>query len=127
MLWKLLIRMDGWGHKMSKRYNNRATFRNRSALYEKVMEERDRRYITQYATPRFPTLTAEMRRRLTRQKYVWKTGDSYQRLAEAFYGDPKYWWVLGWYNQKPTDALVNIGDTIIVPQPLDTILQFFGV
>tara|TARA_R110001583_G_scaffold16538_3_gene67697 strand:+ start:3874 stop:4230 length:357 start_codon:yes stop_codon:yes gene_type:complete len=118
--------MGGLEHKM-KRYNNRTTFRNNDELYEKVLEEKDRLYINQYSTPRFPPITAKMKTQLTRQKYVWKTGDTYQRLAEAFYGDAKHWWVLGWYNQKPTDALVKIGDTIIIPKPLDTILQFFGV
>ena len=97
--------MDGLEHKMSKRYNNRATFRNGNPLYDKVLEEKDRLYINQYNTPRFPEITAKMKTRLTRQKYIWKTGDTYQRLAEAFY----------------------IGDTIVIPKPLDTILQFFGV
>ena len=112
---------------MSNRYARRGKRTNRQKLYEEVLENRNVKQIVQYTTPKFPTITPSMRSQLVRRKYVWKLGDSYQRLAEAFYGDPQLWWVLAWYNGKPTDALVRIGDTIRVPQPLDTVLEFFGV
>ena len=112
---------------MPMRYNNRAKKINKDPLYDKVFKEKDVKRIVQYATPTFPEITPGMRAQLMRTQYVWKIGDSYQKLAEAFYGNPRYWWVLAWYNAKPTDALVKVGDTIRIPKPLETILDFFGV
>jgi nucleoid-associated protein YgaU len=112
---------------MGIRYDNRAKRRNSESLYEDVLEARDMKSVVQYTTPKFPRITQRMRATLVRNKYVWKMGDSYQRVAEVYYGDPKMWWVLAWYNKKPTDALVKIGDTIRIPQPLERVLEFFGV
>lgn len=112
---------------MSNRYSRRGKRTNRSRLYEQAFKERNVKKVVQYTTPKFPTITSHMRSQLIRQKYVWKMGDSYQKIAEAFYNDPTLWWVLAWYNGKPTDAMVRIGDTIRIPQPLETVLEFFGV
>lgn len=112
---------------MPTRYSNRGKKINANSLYEEVFEKKDVKQILQYTTPTFPRLTAQMRRQLMTTQHIWKTGDSYQMLAEAFYGNPRYWWVLAWYNGKPTDALVKIGDTIRIPKPLQRVLEFFGV
>ena len=112
---------------MANRYARRGKRTNRLGLYQELFKERGIRQVVQYTTPKFPTITSTMKAQLVRQKYVWKMGDSYQKIAEAFYGDPTLWWVLAWYNGKPTDALVRIGDTIRIPKPLERVLEFFGV
>jgi len=112
---------------MGIRYDRRAKRRNRLWLYEEVLKDRGVSQLIQYTTPKFPLITTEMQLQLIDNKYVWKMGDSYQKIAEAFYGDPAMWWVLAWYNGKPTDALVKIGDTIGIPKPLERVLEFFGV
>ena len=112
---------------MPQRYQRRPTRINQEDLYENVLEKKGVKRIVQYTTPQFPTITPEMRSQLIREKHVWKLGDSYQKLAEINYGDPRYWWVLAWYNRKPTDALLSIGDVIRIPQPLERVLEFTGV
>ena len=83
--------------------------------------------IKHYTTPKFKEITPAQRAQLIREKYVWKLGDNYAKLAQQKYGDAKLWWVLAWYNQKPTDGLIKVGDTIRIPQPIDRVLQMFGV
>ena len=112
---------------MPDRYQRRTRRVNEEDLYDNLFEDRGVKKIVQYTTPEFSKITSQMRGTLLREKYIWKIGDSYQKLAQAHYGDPRYWWILAWYNKKPTDALVKIGDTIRIPKPLDRILGFMGV
>jgi len=112
---------------MPDRYQRRGIKTNQDDLYSNILERKGVKRIVQYTTPRFPEITAELRSQLIRQKYIWKLNDSYQKIAQAFYGDARYWWILAWYNKKPTDGLVNIGDVIRVPRPLERVLDFFEV
>jgi len=112
---------------MPQRYQRRARRVNQEELYENILESRGVKKVVQYTTPEFPVITPEMRSQLLREKHVWKLGDSYQKLAEIHYGDPRYWWVLAWYNRKPTDAFLKVNDTIRIPLPLERVLDFFEV
>jgi hypothetical protein len=112
---------------MPDRYQRRGINTNENDLYRKTLEKKGVKRLVHYTTPVFPEVTAEMRSQLIRQKYIWKLNDSYQKLSQAFYGDPRYWWVLAWYNKKPTDGLVKIGDVIRIPRPLERVLEFFEV
>lgn len=58
---------------------------------------------------------------------VWTLGDRYYKLAYRFYGDPSYWWVIAWFNKKPTESDVKIGDVLRIPVPLGQILSSIGV
>ena len=112
---------------MGIRYDARAKRTNSDPLYEGHFDKKGVKRIKQYRTPVFKELTPAMRRQLSRKKHVWKIGDNYAKLAQEHYGDSKMWWVIGWYNRKPTDALLKVGDTIRIPQPIGKILEFFGV
>ena len=56
-------------------------------------------------------------------KHIYSTGDTLNKIAFKHYGDPRYWWLLAWFNAKPTDFHCNIGDVIIVPLPLQEVLM----
>ena len=59
--------------------------------------------------------------------HTWSLGDRFYKLAYKYYGDSTLWWVIAWYNQTPTEAQVEIGDTLQIPLPLDKILRMLGV
>mgnify|MGYP001198828045 FL=1 len=59
--------------------------------------------------------------------YVWTVGDHYYKLAQRFYGDPRYWWVIAWFNKKPTESHVAVGDLIRIPTPLGQVLTSIGL
>ena len=52
-------------------------------------------------------------------QHVYETGDTLSKIAFKYYGDPLVWWVLAWFNGKPTDFHCTIGDVINVPLPLE--------
>jgi nucleoid-associated protein YgaU len=56
---------------------------------------------------------------------VWKVGDRFYKMANKYYGDPTYWWVIAWFNQTPTESHVVVGTTLEVPLPLDRALAIY--
>jgi len=108
---------------MANRYNNKTVFRNQSEAYEKILEERQVPYIRQYGTAQVMVPDARQRADLIRVQHIWKVGDRFYKLALKHYNDAQYWWIIALYNQKPTEAHVNNGDVLLIPLPLDEVLQ----
>jgi len=111
---------------MPTRYKNRQVARNTNELYESFIEERDLKVIRHYRTPVIAHPTSKQRRALLHTKVVWKQGDRFWKLSSEHYGSPNYWWVIAWYNQKPTEASLELGDTLLIPRPLDKVLEMAG-
>ena len=109
------------------RYSSRKTFKNSSERYEKVAEERGIRQVVQYNTPRLKHLNQDAIRRLQRVTHTWRLGDRYYKLAYKHYGSSKYWWVIAWYNRRPTESHVKLGDLIFIPLPLEDVLRYLNI
>tara|TARA_Y100000310_G_scaffold341949_1_gene443029 strand:+ start:1552 stop:1890 length:339 start_codon:yes stop_codon:yes gene_type:complete len=110
---------------MSQRYNDREIILNKDPLYEKFMEQRNKKSIRQFTTGKMRYPTAEDLRDITRNKHIWKTGDRYYKLAIQYYGSARYWWVIALFNLKPTEADLKVGDYIDIPLPLENILRIY--
>ena len=52
-------------------------------------------------------------------QHVFSLGDTLSKISYKQYGDPKFWWVIAWFNSKPTDLHCEIGDIIFIPFPLE--------
>lgn len=52
-------------------------------------------------------------------EHLFSAGDTLSKISFSQYGDPKFWWVIAWFNSKPTDLHCEIGDTIYIPFPLE--------
>ena len=109
------------------RYLNRLILKNISETYEEVREKRGLNRIVHYDTAKLKHIDSKQIAKLSRVSHVWKTGDRFYKLANKHYGDPKKWWVIAWYNKRPTEAHVQLGDLIFIPQPLETVLRYLGV
>ena len=55
--------------------------------------------------------------------HVWRKGDTLIRLANTYYRDFSYWYVIGYFNKKPVDSMYELGETIKVPLNPDNILN----
>jgi len=108
------------------RHGNEDIFDNNNEFYEEFIEKRGLTKITQYRTPRFPPLTPKVRRGFNTVRYIWKQGDKFYKVANEFYGDPRLWWVLAWFNQMPNEGMLRPGKVLYIPQPLNKILTFFN-
>lgn len=109
------------------RYEQRNLIKNDNELYSEHFEKRSVKFINHYGTPNLKFPTPQEISTLTLQKETWKLGDRYYKYAHQYYGDVKMWWVIAWFNQKPTESQLEIGDEIIIPLPLDKVLNYFGV
>lgn len=59
--------------------------------------------------------------------HIWTLGDRYYKLAYEYYGSSEYWWVIAWFNKKPTEQHLNLGDLVKVPMPLADVLTSLGL
>jgi len=109
------------------RYSGRRVFFNDDPFYEESFREREVRGVEQYATPVLDHPTREQISSLRTISHTWVTGDRYYKLAFDHYGNSKFWWVIAWFNRKPTEADVSYGDVIYIPHPISKILTYLGV
>ena len=106
----------------------RKKFRNNSETYKKSLEERG--YpggIIHYSTAMLRHPSIPEMAKLKRQQHVWSIGDRYYKLAHEYYGDSRYWWVIAWFNKKPTESHLTIGEVLYIPSPLEEVLRYLGV
>ena len=109
------------------RYEVRRTAVNGTAVYKEILNERGVPFIEHYRSPSMRYPTVEQMQNLSIEKYILSTGDKYWKFAESAYGDPSLWWVLAWFNKKPTESHFKTGDMILIPYPLEKVYELLGV
>ena len=111
---------------LESRLSNRELILNAGAPYREQLKKKNLIYFEQYATKSLPAITNELVRNVPTNSHTWEFADTYQKIASRFYGDPEMWWVIAWFNQKPAEFMLNVGDTILIPTELVDILSFYG-
>ncbi len=112
---------------MTTRYKNQEIFRNAREAYKKYLKKtRGLSEVTQFSTPTFRHPSVEEFSNFKTLTHVWGTGDKYYKLAHEYYGDSEMWWVIAFFNQKPTEFHLKLGDVIYIPVPLETVLFYIG-
>lgn len=108
------------------RYTNTPIFKNDDRNYQKsIFKKRDISQTFQYSTYIFEyPVNAEIAA-FQNIPRVWGTSDKLFNIATEYYGSPQYWWVIAWYNKKPTESHFEIGDTYYIPLPLSDVLGYF--
>ncbi len=91
-----------------------------SKLRENIFDRKHVNQITQTTRLRFNEPTEEeLRDELSYIEKIFSIGDKMYKYAYDVYGSTEYWWVIAWFNNKPTDVHCKVGDVIYVPTPLD--------
>lgn len=115
---------------MASRYNRTDNQELSDLGYRKVYKEKfnnnRRQYINKLETLNISYPSFDEMLELDFENYVWTVGDRYYKLATTFYGNPNYWWVIAWFNKKPTESHIKIGDMIRIPTSLDSALAVMG-
>ena len=109
------------------RYNKDRILTNASEYYKPLREERGLKTIRQYATPVLKNPTVAQRKRLKTTKHIWKYGDRLYKLADQYYNDSRFWWVIAWYNGYGCEADIYNGAVIRIPLNLGDTLKVLGV
>ena len=107
---------------MSKRNENREILVNGVEEYQQFLRKRGLTSIRQLGKLKINETESYERARLDVIKHVVQSGDRMYKLAFKHYGDTRLWWVLAWYNKKPTDFHLKPGDVIDIPLPLKEVL-----
>ena len=108
------------------RYTNRVSTRNQLEEFSEHRRMRGVEQIVHYTTPMTSGLPFEQFYDIPSVSRIWKHGDKLRKLAFRQYGSSQWWWVIAWFNKKPTDAHFGIGDTVHIPLDLSTILTRYG-
>ncbi len=108
---------------MSSRYNGRKKKVTNQESYQEALEKRGVPRIRHFSTPRLNHPTSQQREEMTKSVHIWKEGDRFYKLAHEHYGEARYWWVIAWWNLRPTEAHVELGEGIRIPGPLSTVMN----
>lgn len=109
------------------RYESRQKFKNALEQFRDHFDKRDVNYIIQYTTPSFNTIDSTNINKVQIYTHTWKAGDRLYKLAFEHYNDSTLWWVIAWFNKKPTESHFKIGDKVFIPKPLDEVLNIIGL
>lgn len=92
-------------------------------FYDFLRKERNNvKNIRMYETTIMHNPTVAERANLQTVQHIWTLGDRYYQLANKYYQEPQYWWVIAWYNGYPTEADVKPGDVLTIPINLENAL-----
>ena len=105
------------------RNNSRITFFNNSLEYSHLFKKRKINGVRQYGTPTVRNIPEDAYEYLTFVEHIWKTGDLLTKLADKFYNEVNYWWLIALFNEKPTDFHFKPGDVVLIPLPLTKVLS----
>ncbi len=109
------------------RYNNSRDMLNDSPFYKSLKERRGVKELIHHSTPQLKHPSAAERASIQTTGHIWKYGDRFYTLAQRYYSDTRFWWVIAWYNGVPTEADVLPGDFIDIPINLQDALGVLGV
>jgi len=109
---------------MSNRNLYREIYTADKKLREGIYDRRflEETFILSRMSPNSPT-GEELKNDLTHIQRVYTMGDRLYKFAYEYYGDVDYWWIIAWYNNKPTDTHFNIGDIVYIPRELDVAIR----
>ena len=105
----------------------RDIFNNIDEKYDLISERRGLLLIKQYATKEIKYPTVREMRDIATIDHLWRVGDKWWKLAQTHYGDPELWWIIAWFNQKPTEVHCKNGDLVLIPFPLENLYGYFGL
>ena len=109
---------------MPARYDERPLYNNSNDLYQSFLRERNINKIRQYNTLSLHYPTEEQIGQLNFATHTWSKTDKLWRLSQKLYGSPDYHWVIAFFNKKGSELEFIAGDTVFIPQPLNTVLYF---
>lgn len=108
------------------RYDNKTTLINSNLMYRKKFLDRGVNFIEYEQIPDLRYPNQEEKANLDIIVHTWKTGDRLYKLAHKYYGDSKLWWVIAFYNARPTESHYAYGANVEIPLPLERILEYMG-
>lgn len=105
------------------RYKYAKKIYNDSEFYEFLRQKKGLKTVKQYGTIVLHNPGMMERASIDTITYTWGYGDRLYKLANTYYNDPEYWWVIAWWNGRPTEADIPNGTVLQIPINLEYALQ----
>ena len=70
--------------------------------------------------------SVRQRAAVTTNKHIWKYGDRLYKLADQYYGDSRFWWVIAWWNGYGVEADIKTGAVLYIPIDIVIALKVLG-
>tara|TARA_R110002072_G_scaffold144467_1_gene290518 strand:+ start:143 stop:472 length:330 start_codon:yes stop_codon:yes gene_type:complete len=106
------------------RYTKDRVLNNSSEYYESI--RRNKKTLRHFETPRLANPGVGARTVINSVTHIWTVGDRFYKLANTYYADVRFWWVIAWYNGVPTEAHLTRGTPIEIPLDIDMALRAMG-
>jgi len=103
------------------RYQNRTIFKNTDPSYIRQFSSRKVDGIKQHGTGKFVWTAG-----LSFEQEYWGVGSRFYKLAAKYYEDASLWWIIPWFNQMPLESDFENGDVVMIPFPLEQVLDIFS-
>jgi hypothetical protein len=112
---------------MGNRYDQFRILNNDSDYYAPLRKSRGLKNIQHYETPVLHHPGVIERAVTKSETHIWKYGDRFYNLADKYYGNVDFWWIIAWYNGYPTEADIRNGDVIEIPLSLEEATVALGL
>ena len=110
------------------RYDNRSiiTLTSDNEIYRRKILARNAKRVYVHSTAVYNFDDTDKDINFSFEEIYWSNGDKLHKLSYKYYNSIEYWWVIAFFNQKPTDSDYQIGDLVVVPTPLEEAMEFMG-
>ncbi len=108
------------------RYSRRTRAINDVYEDEELFEKRGVKQIEQHTTPKSKNPTQEELNRIDYELHFWTVGERFFKLAQKYYNDHRYWYIIARFNNKPSEAQVEAGEQIKIPLNLHIAVEVLG-
>lgn len=104
------------------RYTKNKVVINDDEQYKDVFNNRGVNSITHFGFEKLKRLKVSDIANIDIVNHTWQSHDRFFKLADTYYGDSTYWWVIAYFNNTPLETDLDPGDSVLVPIPLAYIL-----
>ena len=91
--------------------------------YKEILKNRPTKRVTVLSFEQFKELKVSELTGISLETHIWAPSDRFFKLADRYYGNSVYWWVIAYFNQTPLEADVKVGQKLLIPVPLERILE----
>ena len=108
---------------MYNRYNKTRKVVNNTEQYSEVLEAKGVSSLTQYSSFTFNKLRDIADYNLDSIVHTVQPFERLYTISQKYYGSPEYGWLILYTNRIANETLLNIGDPLVIYQPLQTLLE----
>ena len=109
------------------RYRDRKIIANDMSEYKNLFEPRNLTIIKHHRQENNLNIPEIFKDTIIFEQEIWGQETKLHKLSYKYYKTTEHWWVIGLINNKPTDVEWKIGDIILIPNTVNSIIEFISL